>query len=360
MAAFEVEELRIPLSIDDADAADFIVAVEVRNAVEAEGYGTTELGLTAAEALPYALDFEFAPNRFFGVRVDGELVARGYYEWSVGDGDRVAWTVVDVLPEFRHRGIGRAMADHMERIAVDDDRQRLLVYVVSPEGPGARIDAASGFGSVPAGNREVRFLTARGFTLEQVERGSRLALPLEADELRGRVEAARERSGAEYAVHTWTGVTPERWLDDMATLCTRMSTDAPTAGLAEPEDVWTAERIRSDDERHMASPRALLTAAIEHVPTGRLVGFTILSVPPEADRAVIQEDTLVLREHRGHALGMLLKVANLERLQNEMPGHPSVTTFNAEENRHMLRVNEAVGFVPIGYEGAWRKVLDAP
>ena len=93
------------------------------------------------------------------------------------------------------------------------------------------------------------------------------------------------------------------------------------------------------------------------MPSGRLVGYSSLSVPPERHRAVSQEDTLVIREHRGHALGMLLKVANLARLQQERPGHPSVITFNAEENRHMLSVNEAVGFVPMGYEGAWRKAL---
>jgi GNAT superfamily N-acetyltransferase len=80
-------------------------------------------------------------------------------------------------------------------------------------------------------------------------------------------------------------------------------------------------------------------------------------VPREAHRAVSQEDTLVLREHRGHRLGMLLKVANLQALHRSMPGYPSVITFNAEENRHMLRVNEELGFVPIGYEGAWRRVL---
>jgi GNAT superfamily N-acetyltransferase len=99
-------------------------------------------------------------------------------------------------------------------------------------------------------------------------------------------------------------------------------------------------------------------AAIEHVPTGRLAGYTELSVPPELARAVSQEDTIVLREHRGHRLGMLLKVANLVFLSHTYPGHPSVTTFNAEENLHMLSVNEAVGFVPVAYEGGWKKVLD--
>jgi hypothetical protein len=54
---------------------------------------------------------------------------------------------------------------------------------------------------------------------------------------------------------------------------------------------------------------------------------------------------------------MLLKVANLSRLAREFPGHPAVITFNAEENRHMLSVNEAVGFVPISQESAWRKDL---
>ena len=56
---------------------------------------------------------------------------------------------------------------------------------------------------------------------------------------------------------------------------------------------------------------------------------------------------------------MLLKAANLVWLDEVWPGHPSVITYNAEENRHMLAVNEALGFVPFVYEGAWRKDLVA-
>jgi GNAT superfamily N-acetyltransferase len=215
----------------------------------------------------------------------------------------------------------------------------------------------TGFGSVPAGNAEVRFLLSRGYTLEQVERGSRLALPLPQDELDARVDSAAAASGPDYAVHCWLGKTPEKWMDDLAHLLTRMSTDAPSAGLDEPEDVWTADRLREVDESWEASPREWITSAIEHLPSGRLVGFTVLSEPAEPHRPIAQEDTLVLSEHRGHRLGMLLKVANIAYTQQIRPGHPAIITFNAEENRHMLDVNEAVGFVPIGYEGAWKKEL---
>jgi hypothetical protein len=137
-----------------------------------------------------------------------------------------------------------------------------------------------------------------------------------------------------------------------------MSTDAPSAGLDEPEDVWTVERLVAQQQQDSTAPVTPLTSAVEHVPSGRLVAFSVLSVSDDVSKPVWQDDTLVLREHRGHGLGLLVKVANLQTLQNRHPGHPghpSVLTFNAEENRHMLAINEQLGFVPVGYEGAWRK-----
>jgi GNAT superfamily N-acetyltransferase len=356
MSRFTIDEVSIPKTIDAPDAADFIATVEVRNAVEADGFGTDDLAYSAADLLPGWLNTVYEPKRLFAARVDGRIVARAIYETTTEDAD-VVWLEVQVLPEFRRRGIGTELSGLLETMAAQDNRHKIIVYTVSKEAAGERVEAPTGFGSVPRDGVEVRFLLSRGYTLEQVERGSRLALPVDDEDLRGRLDAATASAGADYSVQFWIDRTPERWRDDLAVLLTRMSTDAPTAGLEEPEDPWTAERVLDEEKRRESSPRTALTAAIEHIPSGRLVGFTELNVPIELDRPVEQGDTLVLKEHRGHRLGMLLKVANLRALQNERPGHPAVITFNAEENRHMLDVNEAVGFVPIGYEGAWKKLV---
>lgn len=342
MTEITVEEFVVPATADAADAVDFTASVDIRNVIEAEVYGTDDFWLAPAEILPHWQQ-SAGPTRLFGVRVDGKLAARLVYEWLADDAT-TAWLTVQVLPKFRRRGIGTALFEYGEQLARSEGRVKSIVYAGSPEGPGERIPSPTGFGSVPAGNLEVRYLLGRGYRLEQIERASRLALP---------AEVAVSASGPDYRLQFWHDHTPSQWLEDMATLFTRMSTDAPSAGLDEPPVVYDVARVLEYEEAQARNPRRQLVAAVEHIASGHLVGYSELRVPVELSRPVSQGDTIVMREHRGHRLGMLLKTGNLERMQREHPGHPSVTTFNAEENRRMLDVNEAVGFVPVGYEGAW-------
>jgi GNAT superfamily N-acetyltransferase len=357
MSAFTIDELPLPRDlVTDPGAADFVATTEVRNVCEELGYGTPDVRVSPERLLASWSD-PHAPHRLFAARIDGRIVARGMYHRLLDDDAGACWVDVRVLPEHRGRGIGTALAERLESLARADGRSHAIVYIVSPEAPGERLHPPTGSGSLPAGNPEVRFLLARGYRLEQVVRGSRLPLPFDAAELERRLAAARARTGEDYRIRLWNGVTPEPLRDDMAVLLTRMSTDAPQGALDEPEDVWTAERVAEHEQRSTADGTVLLTAAAEHAADGRLVGFTQLAVPPEAFAPADQLDTLVLREHRGHALGMQLKLENLAALQAAHPGRPSVTTWNADENRHMLSVNEELGFVPMGYDGAWKLEL---
>ena len=349
-----IRELELPVSVGAAGWVDFATAMSIHFGNEALSYGTDELAFTAAEALPGYLDQEHEPTRLFVARDGKRMIGVGRYEVEPGDDPRTAWLMVDVLPGVRGAGVGTALSAKLNGIAATDGIRKAIVYAVSPYGPGERLVAPTGFGSLPRDNAEVRFLLSKGYRLEQVVRGSRLALPTDVAQ---KCTATLATAGSDFAVHNWVDSTPPRWREEMAALRQLMSTEEPNAGLDEPEDVWTVERLLEDEDRQTASPRTRLFSVIEHVPSRTLAGFTTLSVPAEVDRTVSQEDTLVRREHRGHRLGMLLKLANLVQLHKRMPGHPAVITFNAEENRHMLDVNESVGFVPIGYEGAWRRDL---
>jgi GNAT superfamily N-acetyltransferase len=351
LEALTLEELRIPTHPGAPGWDDFVAVVEVNNLSEVHAAGTTDIVVSAEERLPHWQ----APDeggRLFAARLGGRIVGRAVTRWDFAHPE-IGWVNAEVHPEFRGRGIGRALADRLEAVCDELGQTRRLAYVTSARTDGAQLAAPTGFGSVPRGNPEVRFLLARGYRLEQVERGSRFALPGDADALaRHRAEAESHAPG--YRVHTWVGVTPERFLPGMATLYERMSTDAPTAGLEEPPEDWTPEKVAEQDARLSAATN-LLTTAVEHEESGELAGYTRLSVPSAAGTVLSQWDTIVRREHRGHRLGMLLKVANLQEVAARFPGHPSVVTFNAEENRPMLSVNEAVGFEPISSQGAWRR-----
>jgi GNAT superfamily N-acetyltransferase len=355
LSSATIEELSIPADLDAPGAGDFVRSVEIGNVIEAEIFGTPDIAYEPAEQLP---DYRnpFQPRRLFVARVAGEIVARATTETTLGDDADTSWVTVQVLPAFRGRGIGSALAERVESAAAAEGKRKAIAYVGGTELGGRRLESPTGFGSVAADARETRFLLARGYSFEQVERFSRLPLPVDGlDEMLRDAEAA---SGADYRVDTWVGRIPERWLPDMAELITRMSTDAPTAGLEEPEDVWTVERLAAEEERIARDqPRRRFTAVAEHVPTGRVVAFSDISVPAQTHRAAMQYATLVRRDYRGHRLGMLVKIANLVHLERVEPGHPSILTFNAEENRHMLDVNETLGFTAIAYEGAWRKDL---
>jgi GNAT superfamily N-acetyltransferase len=212
------------------------------------------------------------------------------------------------------------------------------------------------FGAIDRDSPAVDFALANGYSLEQVDRMSRIDLPVDPAIITNKRREAESHS-AGYEVVQWVGRCPDEWLTDMARLHQRMSTDAPSAGIEFAEEQWDETRVRNLDDMNEAGGRVNLTSAALHLASNRLVGYSDIALPEHEGRPATQEDTLVLKEHRGHRLGMLLKVANLEQLMRVSPTTPRITTFNAEENRPMLSVNEAVGFVPTGYEAAWKKVV---
>lgn len=294
-------------------------------------------------------------RRHFAVWQDGAIIGRGIVTTRPHTPETGAHLMADVLPAHRGVGVGSALLETVEQVALEAGGPVLKVNVPHTNTAGGpRVASPTGFGDVSADDDGVRFLTAKGYDLEQINRISLLDIAGLPERMAPLRDAAAEAAGDDYRVVTWIGPTPERWTGDLAELRTRMSTDAPSAGLVNAVDQWDDDRVREHDDRIASSGRTVLTSAAEHVPSGTLAGFSELLVSA-GDPVAVQEDTLVLRDHRGHRLGMLLKIATADLLLQHAPAVEAIVTYNAEENRPMLDVNEAMGFRAIGYEGGWQK-----
>ncbi|SDH93450.1 GNAT family N-acetyltransferase [Agrococcus jejuensis] len=251
------------------------------------------------------------------------------------------------------RAVHRTLVAHV--LAMAEAQGRIVVMGGSPglatAAPGsAAIAASTGFGAADPADAEAAPLVEAGFALEQVYRVSLVDLDALPD-LPERLAAAHERS-AGYRVVAWEGATPAEHRAAVRALHERMSTDAPVGDLALEPEIWSDERLAEFEEQKTRGGRTIRTVAAA-TPDGELVGYSRLFAG-DSDVAR-QHDTLVVREHRGHGLGMLLKLANLAELATHHPRHRRVTTWNAEENRPMLATNEAVGFAPIAYEAVWQR-----
>jgi GNAT superfamily N-acetyltransferase len=139
----------------------------------------------------------------------------------------------------------------------------------------------------------------------------------------------------------------------------RAINDSPIDDLQIDEDVWTEDRLRGYERAMSARGNRLHRLVARRRADGELGGHTLVAVEHGRPNLGFQEDTAVAREHRGHRLGLRLKIEMLRRLAQLEPQIERIDTWNAESNTHMLAVNDALGCVVVGRDVELQKRLSS-
>ncbi|GIM93541.1 GNAT family N-acetyltransferase [Paractinoplanes toevensis] len=256
-------------------------------------------------------------------RLDDEPA--GYLELMYPQVDNLGNVHVDLLvaPSARRRGVGRALYE----VAVERTRAqgRLRLLSQSIQRPSS-----------------VVFATSVGARAALEELRSRLDLGAADQTGYDAMLAAAWERAAGYRLIQWSGVPPEEVIDDVATLDSMFLEEAPIGDLDwEPEKV-DAARVRATEESRTKRGRVTFHTGALH--GDRLVAWTTLNCAIEGGEHAWQNATLVAPAHRGHRLGLLVKLANLAHARTHQPGLKVIDTFNAATNEHMLRINREMGF----------------
>jgi len=350
-----------PLSVPETVNTEVEEYARVVNASYSHSAGTGILTWEAKNLLAQLQNQTYSTSRAYLARDGGRIVGATSLQFDNSTA-REAEIMVAVDPAHPDPSLADSLYGRIEREAAALGRGLLIDYVPTSADASRLAESdvirpPSGVAGVPRGDARSRILMARGYELGLVERASVFERPADASELRRILDAASADAGSDYEPIWWSRRTPEEHVDAYAYAVSRMSTDVPSGDIDVDEQTWDAERIRARDERHASVGHLFCVAAVVHRPSAQIVAFNELIVASDRAKPTENGGTLVLSEHRGHRLGTIVKALGLLRWLEAAPESPAVFTFNAEENRYMLDVNERVGFRPVFWEGAWSRQL---
>ncbi|MCW2751768.1 MAG: hypothetical protein JWR83_2878 [Aeromicrobium sp.] len=261
----------------------------------------------------------------------GAPVAVGTVEFTFKDNVDLGFIQIYVAPDRRREGHGTAMESYLADVARERGRTSLMG------------EARWEFGQTAYR----AFAEARGYHLDLADGHRVLDLPATLPD-------APVRDG--YTLHDWRERTPDEWIDQYANMVSVFVQEAPMGDHPFENEFYDAARVRADEQRLIDQGRIMqVVAAVS--PEGELAGHTQLVFPAADPGDVYQWATLVLPAHRGHGLGLSLKVAAMEAAADLLEGRQYVHTGNALSNEPMIAVNDAMGYRLVAYSGEFVRSL---
>lgn len=270
---------------------------------------------------------EWEVNLFAAYDDEGRVVGTSMMNLPISENLQTVFGDISVPADHRNGGVGAALLTDLERRALEIGRPRVIMTVTSPPdgvGPGERFAVAHGY---TLANRE-------GFKVVELAASEPRWAALE--------EQVAERIG-DYRIVEWGNRTPDEHMKGLCSALSRFMTMVPLGELVIEDSDWTPERIRAAEARSDDIGRQSFCAAAIS-PAGELVGYTEVRISVQQSSHASIGITMVLAGHRGHSLGLAMKLATHRSLRAAYPACEFVETTNAEANPHMNSVNEKLGY----------------
>lgn len=266
--------------------------------------------------------------RCFVARDGGRVV--GSSEFWIGEWDNtdLAWLWLSTHPEMRRRGIGSELMNAMLDLTRQTGRTKVGC-------DGWESTATYGFAEKHGFEKKSQAINRRQ-VLAEVDR-----------DLVDRLYDEATAAAADYELVRIVGRTPDDLIDKVAELTAAIN-DAPLDDLDIEDEVFPPERIRNYENATLRRGHRMYRLVAQHRESGVLAGHTIVAVEQERPQIGHQHDTSVIRDHRGHRLGLLLKAGMVRWLGEAEPQLETIDTWNAESNDHMIAVNEQLGYRALG------------
>ncbi|MHA1667594.1 MAG: GNAT family N-acetyltransferase [Candidatus Heimdallarchaeaceae archaeon] len=256
------------------------------------------------------------------------LLAYGRATWNVKyDNLNESYIYIYVLPKYRKKGLGsKILCSLVEKLP--EKISKLSFFTI--EGTPGELFLRK---LIPKQSYEEKFSIC-DLTKHQIQEVS-----IKANEQR--IKASKE--GYKLIFCKNTGFENKVKFNEFIKVVESIWNDMPTENLEIEDEKVTKERFLEIIERGIQKGSTYYHFIAIDKRTKNIAGYTTTSVNKYQPTVASQDDTGVVREHRGHGLGLSLKYQMLELLLKETKAR-FWFTGNASSNKYMIRINEILGY----------------